>query len=78
MELGTLDGIIGCVSIGLGSTLMPRWVVEQSRYSDELMVEPIESQLALVPTMMVRHRLGTSLAALDTLEQAVAAQAKAA
>ncbi|RDE22925.1 LysR family transcriptional regulator [Motiliproteus coralliicola] len=78
MELGTLDGIIGCVSIGLGSTLMPRWVVEQSRYSDELVVEPIESSIARVPTMMVRHRLGSALGALETLQQVVAAQANAA
>ena len=28
MELGTLDGILGCVAAGMGTTMMPRAVVE--------------------------------------------------
>jgi DNA-binding transcriptional LysR family regulator len=38
MELGTLDGILGCVAVGLGCTLVPRWVVTNSRYCEELVV----------------------------------------
>ena len=30
MEFGTLEGILGCIAVGLGWTLMPRRVVGQS------------------------------------------------
>ena len=70
MELGTLDGILGCVAVGLGSTLMPGWVVEGSRYRKDLAVQPVDSQLATVPTVMVRHRNAQPLRALDTLCEA--------
>ena len=74
MELGTLDGILGCVSVGLGQTLMPRWVVEQSRFHADLLVEAVAPHIAKVPTLMVRHRLGGTLTALETLQQAVVEQ----
>ena len=34
MEFGTLEGILGCIAVGLGWTLMPRRVVEQSSCPD--------------------------------------------
>lgn len=67
MELGTLDGILGCVAVGLGCTLMPAQVVEDSRYAKELEVEKLEPGLAMVPTVMIRHRQVASLKTLDTL-----------
>ncbi|MEW8221685.1 MAG: LysR substrate-binding domain-containing protein [Candidatus Thiodiazotropha taylori] len=71
MELGTLDGILGCVSVGLGCTLMPAWVVAQSRYADELAIEQIPPRLAMVPTVMIRHKQGVPMKALETLAQVV-------
>ncbi|MBT2972102.1 MAG: LysR family transcriptional regulator [Candidatus Thiodiazotropha sp. (ex Ctena orbiculata)] len=67
MELGTLDGILGCVAVGLGCTLLPRWVVDNSRYRHELASESIAPHLAFVPTVMVWHRNTLPLKALDTL-----------
>jgi DNA-binding transcriptional LysR family regulator len=71
MELGTLDGILGCVSVGLGCTLMPTWVVAQSRYTEDLAVEQIPPHIAMVPTVMIQHKQGVPMKALETLAQAV-------
>jgi DNA-binding transcriptional LysR family regulator len=71
MEFGTLEGILGCVAVGLGCTLMPRWVVERSRYRNELKVEQIAPHLSLVPTVMVWHRNTLPLKALERLREAI-------
>lgn len=71
MELGTLDGILGCVAVGLGWTLMPRRVVENSRRAEELTVETVPEDICHVPTCMVRRADGVPLAALRTLAEAV-------
>ncbi|MEH6471368.1 MAG: LysR substrate-binding domain-containing protein [Halopseudomonas sp.] len=72
MELGTLDGILGCVAVGLGCTLMPRRVVEYSRFRQELSVEALPAHLAMIPTMMIRHRNAVPLKAVTTLVEALA------
>ena len=37
----TLEGILGCVAVGLGWTLMPRRVIEQSPHLAELIPQAI-------------------------------------
>lgn len=76
MEFGTLEGILGCVAVGLGWTLMPRRVVEQSPHATELVVEAVPAEIGRVPTGMVRLRNGPAMAALATLGEAVAAAAR--
>ncbi len=75
MEFGTLDGILGCVSVGLGWTLMPRRVVARSRQADELVISPLPAEIARVPTSLIRRREALPLVALDTLAGALAAEA---
>lgn len=77
MEFGTLEGILGCVAVGLGWTLMPRRVVEQSPHAADLVVERVPEDIGLVPTGMITLREGPPLAALRTLADAVAAGASA-
>ncbi|WP_353303718.1 LysR family transcriptional regulator [Sessilibacter corallicola] len=74
IELGTLDGILGCVSVGLGMTLMPKWVVESSRFRSELVVEKLPEEIAMIPTMMICHRRDAELQAMQTLKTAVTCQ----
>ncbi|MEB4593097.1 LysR substrate-binding domain-containing protein [Candidatus Thiothrix sp. Deng01] len=74
MEFGTLDGILGCVAIGLGCTLVPQWVVDNSRYQQALAVEALPSHIATVPTIMARHRHTLPLKALAALAGVVEAQ----
>jgi DNA-binding transcriptional LysR family regulator len=67
MEFSTLEGILGCVSVGLGCTLMPRWVVSGSRYSSELSIHKIDTRLARIPTVLIRHRDAMPLKSIETL-----------
>lgn len=66
LELGTLDGILGCVAAGLGVTLLPRQAVERSLYREQLRVTALPRELAEVPALFIRHRDGFPLAAIDT------------
>lgn len=77
MELGTLEGILGCVAVGLGCTLMPRAVALHSRYAEDLKIETLPAHLALIPTVMVSHRDTPPLACLNTLAQSVMESAEA-
>jgi DNA-binding transcriptional LysR family regulator len=71
MEFGTLEGILGCVSVGLGWTLMPRRVVEQSLHAADLVVETVPQEIARVPTGMIRLREAPPMVALKTLAAAL-------
>ena len=72
MEFGTLEGILGCVAVGLGWTLMPRRIVEQSSHAADLELVALPPEISRVPTGMVVLREASPLAALTTLAQAVA------
>lgn len=76
MEFGTLEGILGCVAVGLGWTLMPRRVVEQSAHAADLVVEAVPEEIGQVSTGMVRIKNGPSMAAVKTLGDAVANAAR--
>jgi len=75
MEFGTLEGILGCVAVGLGWTLMPRRVVEQSAHAADLVVETVPDEFSRVPTGMISLREAPSMLALRTLADAVSAVA---
>lgn len=77
MEFGTLDGILGCVSAGLGWTLLPRRVIALSPYGSGLAVERIPADIGRVPTGLIRLRSGPTLPALDTLAGAIREAVKA-
>lgn len=72
MEFGTLEGILGCVSVGLGWTLMPRRVVEQSAHAADLTIHSLPDAVGRVPTGLISLRDAPPLAALHTLAKAVA------
>ncbi|MCE1182873.1 MAG: LysR substrate-binding domain-containing protein [Rhodocyclales bacterium] len=76
MEFGTLDGILGCVSVGLGWTLMPRRVVEASQHAAELQIEAVPPEIGRVPTGMVTLRSAGKLPALQTLAKAIQGKMK--
>jgi len=76
MEFGTLEGILGCVAVGLGWTLMPRRVVEQSPHAADLIVETLPAEISQVPTGMIHLRAAPPMVALGTLADAVAAAAR--
>lgn len=76
MEFGTLEGIMGCIAVGLGWTLMPRRVVEQSQHAPDLVVEKVPPEIALVPTGMITRRDAPELISLRTLGEALKREAR--
>lgn len=66
-ELGTLEGILGCVAQGLGVTLMPRNVVELSIYRTSLSYESLPDEIAQVPTQFIQHRTTPRLKVMERL-----------
>lgn len=76
MELGTLEGILGCVSAGLGWTLMPRRVVAQSSHAADLVMDAVPDNFSRVPTGILSLRQASPMVALKTLSDAVAAAAR--
>lgn len=76
MEFGTLEGILGCIAVGLGWTLMPRRVVEQSAHAADLVIETVPPDIARIPTGMISLRDGPRLPVLKTLSEGVAASAR--
>ena len=54
IELGTVDGILGCVAAGLGISLVPRSLVAQGNYN--LSVHELPDGYRKVPTVFLRHK----------------------
>lgn len=54
IELGTLDGILGCVAAGMGISMLPRSIVENSRLRDKLHQYPLPAAVSRIPTIIIR------------------------
>jgi len=67
LDMGTQEGILGCVAVGLGFTLLPRKVAEDSRYVNDLNLELLSDQYSKVPTLMITHKGAMVMAGLETL-----------
>ncbi|MFG1379680.1 LysR family transcriptional regulator [Xanthobacter autotrophicus] len=65
LELGTLDGIIGCVAAGLGRTLLPEAAVERWRALGEIETRPVPGPE--VRTLAVWHAASPSLRSIDAV-----------
>lgn len=69
MELGTLEGILGCVAVGMGLTVLPRAVVERPPYRRGIRAHPLPPELADAPTCLVRRRNAHPLRAVVALAE---------
>jgi DNA-binding transcriptional LysR family regulator len=56
LEMGTLEGIIGCVSAGLGITMMPLSVVESHCKRGEIAIHRLAPEDARVETVFITRR----------------------
>jgi DNA-binding transcriptional LysR family regulator len=63
-ELGTLDGMIGCVAAGMGVTLLPRIVVERSAMAGSVSLHQLSTVHARVQTIFIQRRTGHQSSAL--------------
>jgi len=64
-ELGTLDGMIGCVAADMGVTLLPRAVVERSELNGSVSIHSLSQACARVETLFIRRRAGHQYSALE-------------
>lgn len=63
-ELGTLDGMIGCVAADMGVTLLPRTVVERSAMNGSVAMHTLSPSHARVETLFIQRRAGHQYSAL--------------
>lgn len=64
-ELGTLDGMIGCVAAGMGVTLLPRAVVERSEQRKEVTMLALDTPWSHVDTLFIQRRGAHQYSALS-------------
>jgi len=60
-ELGTLDGMVGCVAAGMGVTLLPRAVVGRN---DSVSIHPLGPTQSRVETLFITRRAAHEYSAL--------------
>lgn len=67
MSMGTQEGILGCVAVGLGFTLVPKKVVEESKYAEDLDMKFLDAQYSQIPTLLITHKEAVAMTAVDTM-----------
>ena len=65
MELGTLEGILGCIGAGMGFTLLPRAAAERAAFPGSVRLHAIEPRHARVETAFIRRRDAPAGVALE-------------
>jgi LysR family transcriptional regulator, cell division regulator len=64
LEFGSLDAIVGCVSAGIGITLLPRSVVGEAARAGDVALHALPAEEAMVDTLFIRRRDGYETSAL--------------
>src|ERR1700676_664934 len=64
-ELGTLDGMIGCVAADMGVTLLPRAVVERNDLNGTISIHKLGASQSRVDTLFIQRRSAHQYSALQ-------------
>jgi DNA-binding transcriptional LysR family regulator len=64
-ELGTLDGMIGCVAADMGVTLLPRAVVERDHVNRDISIHALGVSQSRVDTLFIQRRSAHQYSALQ-------------
>jgi DNA-binding transcriptional LysR family regulator len=67
LEFGTIDGIVACVSAGIGISLLPRALLEAAERDGRVTLHALPPVEAMVETNFVRRRDGVTSSALRAL-----------
>ncbi len=73
LELGTLDGMIGCVAADMGVTLLPRAVVERSQQAGMVRLHTLPASARYTQTLFIRRRNAHEATALRCFVDCLAA-----
>src|SRR3569832_1017224 len=63
-ELGTLDGMFGCVAAGMGVSVLPRAVVERSEQRADVSIHALDTTWSRVDTLFIQRRSAHPYSAL--------------
>jgi DNA-binding transcriptional LysR family regulator len=74
LEFGTLDGILGCVSGGMGVTLLPRAVVERSGWTASVRAHTLDKVHRDIKTLLIRRRTSHESSSLLALRACLATE----
>jgi DNA-binding transcriptional LysR family regulator len=74
MEFGTIEGIIGCVSAGLGITMLPRSVVERTSRRNQVRIHELPKNAGRVETLFITHKAQVNSNAMERLLVVIARQ----
>jgi LysR family transcriptional regulator, cell division regulator len=66
LELGTLDGMIGCVAADMGVTMLPRAVVERSDQNGNVSIHGLNASQSQVDTLSIQRRGAHQYSALQS------------
>ncbi|BAM89247.1 putative transcriptional regulatory protein, LysR family [Bradyrhizobium oligotrophicum S58] len=72
IELGTLDGMIGCVAAGMGVALLPRAVVTRHEMIGSVGLHTLEPSYARVETLFIHRRAAHRTSALSAFMDGLA------
>lgn len=53
VEMGSLDGIMGCVSLGMGLSIFPEAYIRHTHYRDGVQVIPLDDEIAISNTYLI-------------------------
>lgn len=56
LEMGSLDGIVGCVSLGMGLAILPERYLHQTRFSEHLQHIEIDEKIAQSTTYLIAQQ----------------------
>lgn len=71
LEFGSLDAIVGCVSAGIGITLLPRGVVAEAYSAGEVRLHALPVEEAMVDTLFIHRRDGYVGSALSEFKRMI-------
>lgn len=71
IEMGTLDGILGCAASGMGVTMMPQSAVRQHRLADQLVEHPLPEEVAGMVTYLIYRNEKSNYPALAAFVNAM-------
>jgi DNA-binding transcriptional LysR family regulator len=74
MEFGTVEGIIGCVSAGLGISLLPRSVVERASRYHPVRAHRVAAEAGRAETLFITRKSSVRSEALERFIELVVAQ----
>lgn len=72
IEMGTLDGILGCVAAGLGFAVAPEAAVSGARVSQDLVSTPLPLPFGASTTWLIWRRDQPTITALSVLRDLIA------